>query len=86
MDTQGAFDKQGKTRSSDIIAFSTLLSSIQIYNIQKHVNENDLEPLSVLILQYFMFFLKHDLRTFINLTYVRLTVVFTLLYNKDVLF
>ncbi|XP_076805691.1 atlastin-2-like isoform X2 [Clavelina lepadiformis] len=47
MDTQGAFDKQGKTRSSDIIAFSTLLSSIQIYNIQNQVNENDLEPLSV---------------------------------------
>ncbi|XP_076807523.1 atlastin-3-like isoform X2 [Clavelina lepadiformis] len=47
MDTQGAFDRDGKRVSNDIFAFSTLLSSVQIYNIHHHINENHLQPLSV---------------------------------------
>ncbi|XP_076803318.1 uncharacterized protein LOC143447215 isoform X2 [Clavelina lepadiformis] len=46
MDTQGAFDESGHKASSDIFAFSTLLSSLQIYNIQGYINENHLQPLS----------------------------------------
>ncbi|CAK8698143.1 unnamed protein product [Clavelina lepadiformis] len=47
MDTQGAFDRDGNQLSNDIFAFSTLLSSVQIYNIHHHINENHLQPLSV---------------------------------------
>ncbi|CAK8698141.1 unnamed protein product [Clavelina lepadiformis] len=47
MDTQGSFDRDGEKCASDIFCFSTLLSSIQLYNICNNINENHLQPLSV---------------------------------------
>ncbi|XP_076805798.1 atlastin-3-like [Clavelina lepadiformis] len=49
MDTQGCFDKSGARNDSNIFTFSTLLSSVQIYNLNKQIKENHLQPLAVFI-------------------------------------
>ncbi|CAK8698145.1 unnamed protein product [Clavelina lepadiformis] len=46
MDTQGAFDRSGIRSESNIFAFSTFMSSTQIYNINRQIHENHLQPLS----------------------------------------
>nr|XP_018670379.2 guanylate-binding protein 1-like [Ciona intestinalis] len=48
MDTQGMFDtKTGAKDCSTIFALSTLLSSVQIYNLTAQIQENDLQQLEV---------------------------------------
>ena len=51
MDTQGAFDKDSKNKTeTDIFTLSSLLSTVQIYNVKDNIDENVLRPLSVSIL------------------------------------
>lgn len=46
MDTQGAFDTDSSIRDcSTIFALSTLLSSIQCYNVMRNIREDDLQHL-----------------------------------------
>ncbi|XP_076805595.1 atlastin-3-like isoform X2 [Clavelina lepadiformis] len=45
-DTEGAYSSTGKQNDSDIFAFSTLLSSVQIYNMKDEINEQKLESLA----------------------------------------
>ncbi|CAK8691428.1 unnamed protein product [Clavelina lepadiformis] len=49
MDSQGCFDKSGARNDSNIFTFGTMLSSVQIYNLNKQIKENDLQPLAVFI-------------------------------------
>lgn len=46
MDTQGAFDCESTTlESTTIFAFSTLMSSVQVYNLSRNIQENNLQYL-----------------------------------------
>lgn len=46
MDTQGAFDSESSMRDcSTIFALSTLLSSVQCYNLMRNIREDDLQHL-----------------------------------------
>ena len=48
MDTQGAFDTKSTVKqNATIFALSTMLSSIQIYNLTSQVQENDLQHLQL---------------------------------------
>ncbi|XP_009872022.1 PREDICTED: atlastin-1-like, partial [Apaloderma vittatum] len=46
MDTQGTFDSQSTLRdSATVFALSTMISSIQVYNLSQNVQEDDLQHL-----------------------------------------
>ena len=48
MDTQGAFDTKSTVKqNATIFALSTMLSSIQIYNLTSQIQENDLQHLQL---------------------------------------
>lgn len=48
MDTQGAFDSESTVRDcATIFALSTMLSSVQIYNLSQNIQEDDLQHLQV---------------------------------------
>jgi len=48
MDTQGAFDCQSTVKDcATVFALSTLLSSVQVYNITANIQEDDLQHLQV---------------------------------------
>lgn len=48
MDTQGMFDHQSTMKDNIVIfAISTLISSVQIYNVQGQIQEDDLQHLQV---------------------------------------
>ncbi|CAK8691424.1 unnamed protein product [Clavelina lepadiformis] len=47
LDTEGSFSKTGKKNDSNIFAFSTLLSCVQIYNMKDELNEQKLESLAI---------------------------------------
>ncbi|XP_044264936.1 atlastin-like [Tribolium madens] len=48
LDTQGAYDNETTTQNSTtIFALSTLISSVQIYNVMRNLNQNDLESLEM---------------------------------------
>jgi atlastin len=48
MDTQGAFDSQSTVKDcATVFALSTMLSSIQIYNIMSNIQEDDLQHLQL---------------------------------------
>lgn len=46
MDTQGSFDSESTVRDcATIFALSTMLSSVQIYNLSQNIGEDDLQHL-----------------------------------------
>uniref|UniRef100_A0A670XWG8 Atlastin GTPase 1 n=1 Tax=Pseudonaja textilis TaxID=8673 RepID=A0A670XWG8_PSETE len=48
MDTQGTFDSQSTLRdSATVFALSTMISSIQVYNLSQNVQEDDLQHLQI---------------------------------------
>ncbi|XP_011496219.1 PREDICTED: atlastin isoform X3 [Ceratosolen solmsi marchali] len=48
MDTQGAFDSQSTVRDcATVFALSTMLSSLQIYNLSQNIQEDDLQHLQL---------------------------------------
>lgn len=49
MDTQGAFDNQSTVRDcATIFALSTMITSVQVYNLSQMIQENDLQHLQVI--------------------------------------
>ena len=52
MDTQGAFDNQSTVKDcATIFALSTMITSVQVYNLSQMIQENDLQHLQVIIYQ-----------------------------------
>lgn len=50
MDTQGAFDSVSTVKDcATVFALSTLLSSVQVFNIMLNIQEDDLQHLQVSI-------------------------------------
>lgn len=48
LDTQGAFDSESTVRDcATVFALSTMLSSVQIYNLSQNIQEDDLQHLQV---------------------------------------
>ena len=48
MDTQGAFDSESTVRDcATIFALSTMISSIQVFNLLQNIQEDDLQHLQV---------------------------------------
>ena len=53
MDTQGAFDNQSTVRDcATVFALSTMITSVQVYNLSQMIQENDLQHLQVIISIY----------------------------------
>ena len=53
MDTQGAFDNQSTVRDcATIFALSTMITSVQVYNLSQMIQENDLQHLQVIKCTY----------------------------------
>lgn len=60
MDTQGIFDNESTTKDCAVIfALSTMLSSVQIYNLSGNIQENDLQNLQ-LFAEYGKLAMEHD--------------------------
>ena len=52
MDTQGTFDSNSTVKdNATVFAMSTMLSSVQIYNLSSNIKEDDLQHLQVRIFQ-----------------------------------
>lgn len=50
MDTQGTFDSESTVRdNATVFALSTMISSVQIYNLSQNIEEDDLQHLQVRI-------------------------------------
>lgn len=50
LDTQGAFDSESTVRDcATVFALSTMVSSVQIYNLSQNIQEDDLQHLQVII-------------------------------------
>lgn len=54
LDTQGAFDSESTVRDcATVFALSTMVSSVQIYNLSQNIQEDDLQHLQVTRLKMF---------------------------------
>lgn len=48
MDTQGAFDSESTVRDcATVFALSTMISSVQVYNLSQNIQEDDLQHLQL---------------------------------------
>lgn len=48
MDTQGSFDQQSSVKeNATVFALSTMISSVQIYNLHSNIDEDDLGHLQL---------------------------------------
>lgn len=48
LDTQGTFDSESTVRDcATVFALSTMVSSVQVYNISANIQEDDLQHLQV---------------------------------------
>lgn len=57
LDTQGTFDSQSTVKDcATIFALSTMLSSVQIYNLSQNIQEDDLQHLQVSFLLFLFWF------------------------------
>lgn len=56
LDTQGTFDSESTVKDcATVFALSTLLSSIQIYNLKFNIQEDDLQHLQVIFFCFILF-------------------------------
>jgi atlastin len=56
LDTQGTFDSQSTVKDcATIFALSTMLSSVQIYNLSQNIQEDDLQHLQASLMAYVLF-------------------------------
>ncbi|XP_071962979.1 atlastin-2-like [Antedon mediterranea] len=71
MDTQGAFDSQSTVKDcATVFALSTMLSSVQVYNISMNIQEDDLQHLQ-LFTEYGRLAMKdNDSKPFQNLMFL----------------
>lgn len=55
MDTQGTFDSESTVRdNATVFALSTMISTVQIYNLSQNIEEDDLQHLQVSCKNYFL--------------------------------
>lgn len=60
MDTQGAFDQESTVKDcATVFALSTMVSSVQIYNLSQNIQEDDLMNLQVCTLHFLIMKVKH---------------------------
>jgi hypothetical protein len=69
MDTQGAFDSESTVRDcATVFALSTMLSSVQIYNLLHNIQEDDLQHLQVSkfagVITLYQCYIMHNIMTF----------------------
>jgi hypothetical protein len=77
LDTQGTFDNQTSMKENTFIfALSTLLSSVQIYNLQGRIQMDDLSNLQVIEKCQLIYFLNFCQQFFKEIIKIKVTILF----------